>query len=266
MLRLLKRLVSSYIASDWHIIRLLYHLLVYIRMITTAVRHIAIIPDGNRTWAEQNDLPTMQWHLQGQRNSMELMTWVFSHTPITTFTIRGLSTENLLHRTQQELDYLADIYESALGAAAEFMTKKQISLRWIGSPTWMSKRLITVLEEASQKLTFDSDKTVCLGINYWWHDEIIRGVHKRHQQWADMTQMTADWFGKYLDLYGLPAVDLVVRTKAHLATRISGYLLRWIAYAELYFTEVLFPDFSPDELQKALDWFEEVKEHRNFGK
>jgi undecaprenyl diphosphate synthase len=61
-------------------------------------------------------------------------------------------------------------------------------------------------------------------------------------------------------------VDLVVRTKSHLATRLSGYLLRWIAYAELYFTPVLFPDFDVEQLQKALDWFEEVKEHRNFGK
>jgi undecaprenyl diphosphate synthase len=146
------------------------------------------------------------------------------------------------------------------------MKKYMISLRWIWSKEWMTPRLISVLEDAQKRLTFDSERTVCLWINYGGHDEILRGISKRYDAWAQKDELSSDVFGKYLDLFGLPAVDLVIRTKAHMANRISWYLLRWIGYAELYFTDVLFPDFWITELQKALTRFEEVKEYRNFGK
>lgn len=211
-------------------------------------------------------MPTFQWHLAWQKNSFDLMQRIFSNTTINAFTIRWLSTENLLKRSKEELDYLAEIYESAIDQASVFMKKHMISLRWIGSKEWMTPRLIQVLENAVCNLTFDSERTICLWINYWGQDEIIRWIRKWHQAWSTLEELTTRWFEKYLDLYELPAVDLVVRTKAHLATRISWYLLRWISYAELYFTDVLFPDFWTIELQKALTRFEEVKGHRNFGK
>lgn len=235
-------------------------------MVETSVRHIAIIPDGNRTRATSQSLQTIEGHLAWQQNSFVLMQWVFKNTAIDVFTIRWLSTENLISRTTKELDYLALIYEQALDQAAEFMTERKISLRRIWSPLWMNERLISVLESAVAKLTFETDKVICLGINYGGHDEILRWIQHRYDQGADGAELTREWFANHLDMKWLPMVDLVVRTKSHLATRLSGYLLRWIAYAELYFTPVLFPDFDVEQLQKALDWFEEVKEHRNFGK
>lgn len=235
-------------------------------MVETSVRHIAIIPDGNRTRATNQGLQTIEGHLAWQQNSFALMQWVFSNTNIDVFTIRWLSTENLTSRTTQELDYLAMIYEQAIEQAAEFMIEKRISLRRIWSPVWMSDRLINVLESAVARLTFETDKVICLGINYGGHDEILRWIKHWYDQWADSTELTKEWFANHLDMKWLPMVDLMVRTKSHLATRLSWYLLRWIAYAELYFTPVLFPDFDVDQLKKALNRFEDVKEYRNFGK
>lgn len=230
------------------------------------MRHLAVIPDGNRTRAKDQWMPTFQWHLAWQKNSFELMSRIFSNTQIHAFTIRWLSTENLLNRSKQELDYLADIYESALEQSSEFMRTNAISLRRIWSKEWMTPRLISVLENAMKALTFDSEKTICLWINYGGHDEILRGIAQWKNAWADMDELTPSWFEKYLDLYGLPPIDLVIRTKSHMATRLSWYLLRWIAYAELYFTQVLFPDFWISDLKEALAWFEDVKEYRNFWK
>lgn len=246
--------------------RLIFQLKLLSFVMNTSVRHLAIIPDGNRTRAKNQWIQTFQWHFAWQKNSLDLMHRVFSNTQIQVFTIRWLSTENLLRRSQQELDYLADIYESSLDHASVFMKEHKISLRRIWSKEWMTPRLIKVLEDAVDVLTFDSKKTICLGINYGGHDEILRGIAKWNEAWADTSQLTAQWFERYLDLYGLPAVDLVVRTKAKMATRLSWYLLRWVWYAELYFTDILFPDFWNAQLQDALVWFEEVKEYRNFGK
>lgn len=93
----------------------------------------------------------------------------------------------------------------------------------------------------------------------------MRGVERR-QQAGSPTLLDESTFGKYLDFGDLPVIDLVIRTKAEEAQRVSGFMSRWIGYAELYFSQLKFPDFSPDELQKAMEWRSDRADKRNFGK
>ena len=97
----------------------------------------------------------------------------------------------------------------------------------------------------------------------------MRGIEKycediKNVKNKNVGKLTEEEFGKYLDLGDLPPVDLVIRTKADEARRLSGFMLWWIGYAELYFTDIKFPAFNLDELQKALTWFDSIAEKRNF--
>ncbi len=105
-------------------------------------------------------------------------------------------------------------------------------------------------------------------MNYGGRDEILRGIQKLYAS-GDLNHkesLTEEDLGKYLDFAALPNVDLVIRTKGNMARRTSGFMARWIGYAELYFTDVTFPAFDEKEFDTALAWFDAVAEERNFGK
>ena len=123
------------------------------------------------------------------------------------------------------------------------------------------------MQSKQQELYFpESDKHLCIAINYGGRDEIIRGIKKWSTEDGDRASLSEETFGKYLDFGNLPPVDLVIRTKGDEAKRLSGFMLWWIAYAELYFTPLKFPAFDTVALEQALVWFDEVHEKRNFGK
>ena len=90
--------------------------------------------------------------------------------------------------------------------------------------------------------------------------------HRDHCDPSEIETLTEDVLSSYMDFADLPPIELVVRTKANEAKRLSGFMLWWIGYAELYFTDVKFPDFDTHELQKALQWFDSIAQKRNFGK
>ena len=124
--------------------------------------------------------------------------------------------------------------------------------------------LVSFLEQKQDEFSYpESKKTFVLAVNYGGQDEILRAMKKLV---ASGDVISKENLEKYSDFWGLPPVELVIRTKQELAKRLSGFMLWWIGYAQLYFTDLYCPDFTVKELQKALDWYEQSLESQNFGK
>ncbi len=234
-------------------------------------KHVAIIPDWNRTWAKNKWLPKFVGHTEWFNNVVKLTKYIFTQTPIQAVTVWWLSTENLKNRSKKELDYLFDIYKNWWENIDKFLKENKINFKRIWSEKWLPSNLVEFLKEKQKIHKYNSDRYNIVAINYWWRDEIIRGINALLEDYKKFgnkffDEIDENTFTKYLDLADIPPVDLVIRTKWWVAKRLSGFMLWWIGYAELYFTEKYFPDFDIDELNKALEWFDSIYTERNFGK
>lgn len=148
----------------------------------------------------------------------------------------------------------------------QILIKNRVNFRRVGDTTGLPDDLIAYLNKNVEELSFDSDKQIFLCINYGGRNEIIRGIKKRSDTDGNVETLTEERFSSFLDFGSVDPVDLVIRTKGEIARRISGFMLRWIGYAELFFSKVNFPDFSTEKLKEALVWFNERASSRNFGK
>ena len=110
---------------------------------------------------------------------------------------------------------------------------------------------------------YDSKKTFVMAINYWWQDEILRAMKKLKDIGDEVSQENLE---KYMDFWWLPTVDLVIRTKQRLAKRLSWFMLRWIGYAQLYFTDLYCPEFTVDEFERAINRRKDSLGTQNFWK
>ena len=195
---------------------------------------------------------------------IKLAQYVYTQTDIEVFTLWGLSTENLTNRTQQELDYLFDLYRKITENLYELFRQERVNFRVAGDMEGLPHDLVDFLEQKQDEFTYpDSKKTFVLAVNYGGQDEILRAMKKLVVSGDVISKENLE---KYSDFWGLPPVELVIRTKQQLAKRLSGFMLWWIGYAQLYFTDLYCPDFTVKELQKALDWYEQSLESQNFGK
>ena len=227
-------------------------------------KHIALIPDGNRTWAKEKGKDWIEWHFEGFQRAIEIAEYIFKETPIEVFTLRGLSTENLKNRSNAELSYLFELYKQVTETLYETMKLHQVNFRIAGDKSQLPSELISFLEEKQKKFRFPSSpKTLVLAINYGGQDEIIRAAQKLQKQNQEITKESLE---STMDFWGLPTVDLVIRTKQKLAKRLSGFMLWRIAYAQLYFTDLYCPEFTVDELKKALKRYDQSLETQNFWK
>lgn len=225
-------------------------------------QHIAIIPDGNRTRAKEKGLPGSLGHLQGFHQMIELANYIFTQTPIKVFTLWGLSTENLTNRGEEELNYLFDLYQKITEDLYQLFLEQKVNFRVAGDISALPNSLQEFLNQKMQEYTFsESEKCFVLAVNYGGQDELIRGIKKLT---AAGEEISAENLEKYLDFAGLPTVDLVIRTKQQLAKRLSGFMLWWIGYAQLYFTDLYCPDFNIPELQKALARYNATLGTQNF--
>ena len=195
---------------------------------------------------------------------IKLAQYVYTQTDIEVFTLWGLSTENLTNRSQQELDYLFDLYKQITESLYDLFHEQGVNFRVAGDMNGLSHDLVDFLIEKQREFNYpESKKTFVLAVNYGGQDEILRAMKKLV---ASGDVISKENLEKYLDFWGLPPVELVIRTKQQLAKRLSGFMLWWIGYAQLYFTDLYCPDFTVKELQKALDWYEQSLESQNFGK
>lgn len=226
-------------------------------------RHIALIPDGNRTRAKEKGKAGIEGHFEGFERATEIASYLFSSTPVEVFTLRGLSTENLKERSEMELAYLFELYKKVTEALYDIMRTHQVNFRVAGDKSQLPSDLVNFLEAKEQEFRFPTPKTLVLAINYGGQDEILRAVKKLNVNGEEINKETLE---NAMDFAGLPTVDLVIRTKQKLAKRLSGFMLWWIGYAQLYFTDLYCPDFTVAELEKAIERWRGTLESQNFGK
>lgn len=227
-------------------------------------KHVALIPDWNRTWAKERWKLWIEWHFEWFKRCEELAEYIFESTDIDVFTVWWLSTENLKNREKMELDYLFWLYKKVTESLYEIFRKFHINFRVVGDMSKLPDYLVNFLSEKMQEFKYpDNSKTFVMAINYWWQDEILRAVKKLSNSWDEVNKENLE---KYMDFGWLPTVDLVIRTKQKLAKRLSWFMLRWIGYAQLYFTDLYCPDFTIEEFEKAITWWRDSLWSQNFWK
>lgn len=229
-------------------------------------QHIAIVPDGNRTRAKENNKTAAEAYMISYEKATELIQYIFTQTEVKIFTLRGLSTENAQKRPKEEYDFLMNMYKIIEEDLDEFLAAHQVNFKVIGDIQGIPQDFREYLLQKQQRNTYNSDKYFIFAINYGGRDEIVRGIQNLAKTGIDMTTITEDNISNALDLWNIPPIELVIRTKGDQAQRTSGFMSWWIGYAELYFTAKKCPEFEVSDMQESLQRFDTMADARNYGK
>lgn len=221
--------------------------------------HIGIIMDGNGRWAKLRNLPRTKGHREGLDVAKKIVK-AASDLGIKFVTLYTFSTENW-KRTQEEVGYLMTLIKSHLRAEFNFYKENKIKIEHIGDITALPLDVQTEIENAKKDTKDFTGTTVLLAINYGGKDEIIRGIKKLVAQKKDFSSITEQDLSLALDTKNIPDVDLLIRTGGEL--RLSNFLLWQAAYAELIFTDTLWPDYTKEEFIKNIQTFQHRT--RRFG-
>ncbi|MCI1207818.1 MAG: polyprenyl diphosphate synthase [Treponema sp.] len=221
--------------------------------------HIGIIMDGNGRWAKKRGLPRTMGHKQGLTAAKRIVTKA-AEVGIKYVTLYTFSTENW-KRSQSEVGYLMGLIKGHLRAEFDFYKKNGIRIRHIGDLDGLPADVRTEIKNAVHETALFTGLTVVLAINYGGRDEIIRGVRRLMQNSKDPRTLTEADLSASFDIPDLPDVDLLIRTGGE--KRISNFLLWHASYAELLFTDTLWPDYDEKEFSKDLNEFK--KRTRRFG-
>ena len=226
-------------------------------------QHIAIILDGNGRWAKAKGMPRNYGHTAGARN-VETVCQAAHDLGVKYVTMYAFSTENW-NRPEGEVEALMKLLESYLKNCIKTADKNNMRVRVIGDTTRLSERFqerIRELEAASAK---NDGLNLQIAINYGSRDEMTRAMRRMSEDVAagkrKPEEITESVFEEYLDTAGIPDPDLLIRTSGEL--RLSNFLLWQLEYSEFYFTDVPWPDFHKEELERAIEAYN--KRDRRFG-
>ncbi len=221
-----------------------------------ALTHIAFIMDGNGRWARQRGLPREQGHRFGVK-AFEKVLKHCERRGVTTVTVYAFSTENW-KRPQKEVDAIMKLMDHYLDECEKNIEKYNMRIRFLGDKSVFEPRRRAHMEHL-ECLTKDRARTLNIALNYGGRGEIVRACNRLLAEGRERVDEST--FAAALDTAGDADPDLIVRTGGDL--RISNFLLWQSAYAELYFTDVLWPDFGSEELDAAIDDF--YRRKRRFG-
>jgi len=222
-------------------------------------QHVAIIMDGNGRWAKKRGLSRLVGHNQGV-NTAQKAVEVFLEYKIPYLTLYAFSTENW-NRPQAEIDGIFKIIEKRLDEGVKFAHKNGIRIRHLGKPDGLPQRLQGKVKQAIETTQNNSRLTVSLAFNYGGRDEIVEAVRSLILSQILPQDINEKILSQHLYTTGIPDPDLIVRTGGEM--RLSNFLIWQSAYAEIYFTPVLWPDFDKKEIDKALIAYS--KRQRRFG-
>ena len=221
--------------------------------------HIGIIMDGNGRWAKLLNLHRTKGHREGLNVAKQIVK-AASDLGIKFVTLYTFSTENW-KRTQEEVGYLMTLIKKHLSSEFNFYKENKIRIEHIGDITALPMDVQTEIKNAKNDTKDFTGTTVLLAINYGGKDEIIRGIKKLAAQKKDFSSITEQDLSLALDTKNIPDVDLLIRTGGEL--RLSNFLLWQAAYAELIFTDTLWPDYTKEEFIKNIQTFQHRT--RRFG-
>ena len=225
--------------------------------------HVAIILDGNGRWAKAKGLPRTAGHVQGAKN-VEKMCEVAYHKGIQYLTLYAFSTENW-KRPEDEVSAIMQLLRNYMASCLKLAKKNNMSVRVLGDMTRLDKDLQERIAELERVTKDYTGLHLQIALNYGSRDEITRAVKKLGTEIEEgrikPEDITEDCISKTLDTFEIPDPDLMIRTSGE--QRLSNYLLWQLAYAELYFTPVPWPDFDEAELDKALEAYQ--NRDRRYG-
>lgn len=227
-------------------------------------RHIAIIMDGNGRWANQRHLP----HIAGHRAGVESIRAIVRECTargVEVLTLFAFSSENW-RRPKQEIGLLMDLFLIIMGREVKKLHHKNVCLRFIGERTAFSQKLRRKIAESEEMTCNNSDLVLIIAVNYGGRWDTIQAAKKIVDKVAEgslsVADITPELFVPHLSLYGLPEPELFIRTGGE--QRISNFLLWHLAYTELYFTDILWPDFDGNAFAQAILSFSQRQ--RRFGR
>ena len=226
-------------------------------------RHVAIILDGNGRWAKKRMLPRNAGHAAGSKNVEKICAAAWD-MGIEYVTMYAFSTENW-SRPKEEVDALMKLLHSYLKDCLKTSKKNNMQVRVIGDISKLDKDLQERIIELERVSAENTGLHFQVALNYGSRDEIKRSIISIVNEVKDGSllpeDITEDIISSHLDTSGIPDPDLMIRTSGE--QRLSNYLLWQLAYAEFYFADVLWPDFSKKDLQKAVEFYQ--SRDRRFG-
>ena len=226
-------------------------------------RHIAIIMDGNGRWAQRNRLPRTAGHKRGVEAIRDVIKTA-SDIKLEVITFYAFSTENW-KRPTEEISFLMSLLIEYLRKELDELHEQQVVIRTIGDLTPFPDQVKAEIHKAMEKTKANTGIIMNLALNYGSRNELVRSVkeivHHAGMQFPTDETIDETFIEKFLDTAGLPDPDLLIRTSGE--KRISNFLLWQAAYAELYFTDTLWPDFSGEDLLKAIHDYQ--MRNRRFG-
>jgi undecaprenyl diphosphate synthase len=215
-------------------------------------KHIAIIMDGNRRWAKKNNLPTMMGHWEGAETLTNIVKAAVE-MGVKVLTVFAFSTENW-SRSSKEIEMLMNFFEIYLMYQSRFLQKEGVRLEIIGDVSKLSDKLKKTLVEAKKKTAHGKKLDLVIAINYGARDEIKRAFEKMIKDYDEKKiskeNITEDLLSKYLDTAKWEDPELLIRTSGE--KRLSNFLLWQVSYAEIFNTDVLWPDFTKKKFYEAI--------------
>ena len=225
-------------------------------------RHIAIILDGNGRWAKKRGLPRTAGHAVGAENFRKIATYC-KNIGVEYLTVYAFSTENW-KRPPEEVKTIMKLLKNYLQEAIDTMERDHIKMKVLGDVSELSDELREMVDRTNEisRRYEGFQANICL--NYGGRAEIVNAARRYAEELAagKATELGEKGFSSYLYSAGIPDPDLLIRPGGE--KRLSNFLLWQCAYSEFYFTDVLWPDFSSDELEKAIAEFQ--RRDRRFGK
>ncbi|WP_305096346.1 polyprenyl diphosphate synthase [Croceibacterium aestuarii] len=217
-------------------------------------RHVAIIMDGNGRWAKRHHLPRAMGHQRGVEAVRKLVRSLDS-TGLECLTLYAFSSENW-KRPEEEIGDLMNLMRRFIKSDLPEFVANDVRLKIIGDWKGLDPDIVKMLEDALEQ-TAKGSRTLAVALNYGSQQEIARAASKA----AAAGEITPETIAAHLDTADLPPLDLLIRTSGEV--RLSNFLLWQAAYAEMWFTDVLWPEFTPRHLAAALEEF--AKRERRYG-
>lgn len=227
-------------------------------------QHIAIILDGNGRWAKAKGMPRNYGHTQGSKN-VEVICEAAAKMGVKYLTVYAFSTENW-KRPENEVAALMTILRNYMKTCIKTAQKNRMKVRVIGDMSGLDDDIRTRIYELQEATKNNDGLNFQIAINYGSRDEMVRAMKKMavdiKNGSLDIDKISENMFESYLDTSGIPDPDLMIRTSGE--QRLSNYLLWQLAYSEFYFTDVPWPDFTKEELEKAIEQYN--NRDRRYGK
>jgi len=221
---------------------------------TNRAKHVAIIMDGNGRWAQQRGLPRAIGHKRGVEAVRELVRSV-ERLDLDCLTLYAFSSENW-KRPEEEVDDLMNLMRRFIKSDLPEFIANDVRLKIIGDWQGLAPDIVKMLEDALEQ-TAGGTRALAVALNYGSQQEIARAAAKA----AAIGEVNERTIAAHLDTNDLPLLDLLIRTSGEV--RLSNFLLWQAAYAEMLFVDTLWPDFTPDHLEQALQDF--ANRERRFG-